>query len=249
MDQDNIVFGINSVKSMLKNKPHLVIEFFIQDVVASKKTDLISLAKEHGISVQTISKQKLDKWLKDANHQGVVLRIKNAELITEKEFLSNFDFENPKNVFLILDEIKDPRNFGAILRTANALGVTAVIIPKDNSVSVNATVRKVSCGATEVTSIVKANNIARLLESLKQKGVWIMGTTLAENSQKISECDFSGPIALVMGSEDKGIRQLTVKHCDYLVHIPMKGSVESLNVSVATGIFLFEVVQRLEKNM
>ncbi len=238
---DNIVFGINSVKSMLTQNPHLVIEFFAQAGKSQKKSELIALAKKHSIPVKSISKQKITKHFGDCNHQGVFLKIKATKILIESEFFANFDFNNSKNIFLILDEIQDPHNFGAILRTANALGVAAVIITKDKSVGVNAAVRKVSCGASEITPIVRVNNLSRFLKELKQKGVWVVGTILDENSEPLSTFKCSGPVALVVGREGKGMRELTAKNCDYLVHIPMEGEIESLNVSVATGIFLYSI--------
>jgi 23S rRNA (guanosine2251-2'-O)-methyltransferase len=142
---------------------------------------------------------------------------------------------------LVLDVIQDPHNFGAILRTAEAFSVDAVIITKDNSVKVTETVRKVASGAAEIIPIVEVTNLSRFLQTLKDKGVWIVGSILDINAQSLYKLDLTMPIALIVGSEGQGIKQLTVKNCDFLAYIPLSGSIESLNVSVATGILLAEV--------
>ena len=144
---------------------------------------------------------------------------------------------------LVLDGVTDPHNLGACLRTADAAGALAVIVPKDKSATLNATARKVACGAAEVVPLVAVTNLARTLEKLQKRGVWIVGTA-GEASQELYSQDLSGPIALVMGAEGKGMRRLTHEHCDYLVRLPMAGSVSSLNVSVATGVCLFEALRQ-----
>jgi 23S rRNA (guanosine2251-2'-O)-methyltransferase len=146
-------------------------------------------------------------------------------------------------LLLVLDGVTDPHNLGACLRTADAAGALAVIVPKDKSATLNATARKVACGAAEVVPLVAVTNLARTLEKLQKRGVWIVGTA-GEASQELYSQDLSGPIALVMGAEGKGMRRLTREHCDYLVRLPMAGSVSSLNVSVATGVCLFEALRQ-----
>nr|MBP8771300.1 23S rRNA (guanosine(2251)-2'-O)-methyltransferase RlmB [Thiopseudomonas sp.] len=142
-------------------------------------------------------------------------------------------------LLLVLDGVTDPHNLGACLRTADAAGVHAVIIPKDKSATLNSTVRKVACGAAEVVPLVAVTNLARALEKLRQKGLWVVGTA-GDAEQTLYQQDMTGPLILVMGAEGTGMRRLTREHCDYLVHLPMQGSVSSLNVSVATGVCLFE---------
>ena len=139
----------------------------------------------------------------------------------------------------MLDGVTDPHNLGAVLRTADAAGVHAVIIPKDKSATLNATVRKVACGAAEVVPLVAVTNLARALEKLRQKGLWVVGTA-GDAEQTLYQQDMTGPLIVVMGAEGSGMRRLTREHCDYLVHVPMQGTVSSLNVSVATGVCLFE---------
>jgi 23S rRNA (guanosine2251-2'-O)-methyltransferase len=149
-------------------------------------------------------------------------------------------------MLLVLDGVTDPHNLGACLRSAEAAGVDAVIVPKDKSADLNATVRKVACGAAETMPFVRVTNLARTLEKLKQQGIWLYGTA-GEAAQSVFEVDLKGPVALVMGAEGKGMRRLTREHCDYLVNLPMAGAVSSLNVSVATGICLFEAVRQRAK--
>ena len=144
---------------------------------------------------------------------------------------------------LILDGITDPHNLGACLRTADAAGAHAVITPKDKSATLNATASKVACGAAETVPLIQVTNLARTLTQLKERGVWLLGTA-GESATSIYQADLTGPLALVMGAEGKGMRRLTREHCDGLLHIPMAGSVSSLNVSVATGVCLFEAVRQ-----
>jgi 23S rRNA (guanosine2251-2'-O)-methyltransferase len=146
-------------------------------------------------------------------------------------------------LLLVLDGVTDPHNLGACLRTADAAGAQAVIVPKDKSATLNATVRKVACGAAEVIPLVAVTNLARTLEKLQKKGLWVVGTA-GEAEQMIYQLDMTGPTVLVMGAEGKGMRRLTREHCDYLAKLPMGGSVSSLNVSVATGVCLFEAVRQ-----
>ena len=146
-------------------------------------------------------------------------------------------------LLLVLDGVTDPHNLGACLRTADAAGALAVIVPKDKSATLNATVRKVACGAAEVIPLVAVTNLARTLEKLQQRGLWLVGTA-GEAEQELYQQDMTGPTVLVMGAEGKGMRRLTREHCDYLVRLPMAGSVSSLNVSVAAGVCLFEAVRQ-----
>lgn len=241
--KEELVYGINTITGLLENKPELIKEIFCTDTNDNRKQKIVKLAAKNNIAIQKINKSRIDSWLENSNHQGIVAKIKSSGFLSEEEFFAKFNF-NPKSLFLILDGIQDPQNFGAILRTANAAGVDAVIITKDNSVKITPVVRKIASGAAEITSIVQVKNLARFMKKIKQEGVWIVGTTL-ENSQPIYEIDLSAsPVALVVGAEGTGIRDLTKQNCDFLAHIPMYGVMESLNVSVATGICLFEISRK-----
>jgi len=173
----------------------------------------------------------------------VVAEVSPSQVWGEPMLDELLDRSEAPPLLLVLDGVTDPHNLGACLRTADAAGALAVIVPKDKSATLNATVRKVACGAAEVVPLVAVTNLARTLEKLQKRGVWIVGTA-GEASQELYSQDLSGPIALVMGAEGKGMRRLTREHCDYLVRLPMAGSVSSLNVSVATGVCLFEALRQ-----
>jgi 23S rRNA (guanosine2251-2'-O)-methyltransferase len=184
----------------------------------------------------------MDAWV-DGVHQGVVAEVSPSQVWGDAMLDELLDRTEGAPLLLVLDGVTDPHNLGACLRTADAAGALAVIIPKDKSATLNATVRKVACGAAEVIPLVAVTNLARTLEKLQQRGLWVVGTA-GEAEQEIYDQDLSGPIVLVMGAEGKGMRRLTREHCDFLVRLPMAGSVSSLNVSVATGVCLFEALRQ-----
>ncbi|MEE8342874.1 MAG: 23S rRNA (guanosine(2251)-2'-O)-methyltransferase RlmB, partial [Gammaproteobacteria bacterium] len=175
----------------------------------------------------------------DARHQGVVAEVEAARPGGERELVKALEKMEEPPFLLVLDRVQDPHNLGACLRSADAAGVHGVIIPKDHSVGLTPVVRKVACGAVEAVQVYTVANLARALEHLKEAGVWIYGAA-QEASDPLYNSDLTGPIALVLGGEGKGLRRLTQERCDGLLAIPMAGSVESLNVSVAAGIMLFE---------
>jgi len=180
------------------------------------------------------------------SHQGVVAETGTAPGLGEKELPAFLEALEGPAFLLILDGVQDPHNLGACLRSANAAGVDAVIVPRDRSAPLNATARKVACGAAESLPVVRVTNLARTLRSIREAGVWVYGAT-GEAESTFYETDLSGPLALVLGGEGRGLRRLTREHCDGLLSIPMAGSISSLNVSVAAGIFLFEARrQRVE---
>lgn len=246
--KDNMIFGIHAAKQMLENSPDKILELLVQTGnVSERLAQEIALAKQQGISVQFFDKQKLDALCDDGNHQGLVLRCKALEQKNEKqleEFVQNLMQQEVVPLLLVLDNITDPHNLGACLRSAAAAGVQAVILPKDKSATINATVRKVAAGAADNLNIFVVTNLARSLDKLKEAGIWLVGTALDERAQNLYQCDLSGPIALVMGSEGQGLRRLTQDKCDYLCYLPMVGAMQSLNVSVATGICLFEALRQ-----
>lgn len=247
MTNDNIIYGINPITQMLGTMPNKILEITIsQDKNDPRMQKIIALAKEHSIAVHRIDPKKLAKMFATENHQGIIAKIKATSLLSENDLASLLkSTDNP--LFLILDGVQDPHNFGACLRTADAAGVTAVIIPKDNAVGITPVVRKVASGAADTVPIVQVSNLARVMRDLQELGCWIVGTD-GEGTQNIYDVDLKGSIAIVMGAEGEGMRQLTKKHCDFLAKIPMQGTVESLNVSVATGICLFEAQrQRLNR--
>ena len=239
------VYGLHAVQSALKHQTDSVTNlYFDQRRQDQRLHQVLELAKKQGVKCQAISKEEILKLAGSEQHQGVLIEIEDRQHQPSLEDLLDNLSEPP--LLLILDGITDPHNLGACLRTADAAGVHAVIYPKDKSASLNATVRKVACGAAEVIPVYPVTNLARCMEQLQQRGIWIVGTA-GEAEKNLYDMQLTGPMALVMGAEGKGMRRLTREHCDHLAKLPMAGSVSSLNVSVATGVCLFEIVrQRLQ---
>lgn len=194
------------------------------------------------IPVRLQTRAELDA-LCDGNHQGVALLVRPGKLHDEHYLWELLADLSVPPFLLILDGVTDPHNLGACLRSADAAGVQAVIVPKDNSAGMNETVRKVACGAAETVPLIPVTNLARTMKQLQEQGVWIVGTS-GDAQVPVFSAPFTGPLAVVMGAEGTGMRRLTREHCDHLIYIPMAGSVSSLNVSVATGICLFEAVRQ-----
>ncbi|QAB15612.1 23S rRNA (guanosine(2251)-2'-O)-methyltransferase RlmB [Hydrogenovibrio thermophilus] len=243
MKQDTL-YGIHAIEKFLKQSPHLVYSLVFQKGVENKRIQgLMAQAKSLGIQYQFEPKSYFNRF--DAVHQGVVATIAKQAELQESDLLSMMETES-QPVFLFLDEVQDPHNLGAILRTADAVGVTAVVLPKHNSVGVNATVRKVACGAAETVKVVVVANLARTLKTMQQSGLWVTGLA-GETDSTIYDMDFTGSVGLVMGAEGSGLRKLTREICDHLAAIPMVGAVESLNVSVATGVTLYEVFRQRQR--
>jgi len=252
---DQLIYGIHAVKSALnycleqsdsedssQSETSVSVVFVDRGRKDNRVNSIIELAKKKSIKVTFVTRTKLDE-LVDANHQGVVAQSSTPKLKTESyldDFLQNLQ-EPP--FLLVLDGVTDPHNLGACLRTADAAGVHAIIVPKDKSASLTPTVRKVASGADQSVPLIYVTNLARTLKLLKSYQIWVIGTA-GETDETIYSSNLTGPLALVMGMEGKGMRRLTRENCDSLVKIPMFGSVESLNVSVATGISLFEAVRQ-----
>lgn len=244
--KNNTVHGIHAILGILQKHPHVVRELFVQqDKEEQRVQELLDLAKNLNIKPQFTTKHKLDALAGDVHHQGVVAVIAAATTTYTERDLPKLlaDLTEPP-LLLCLDEVKDPHNLGACLRVANAVGVHAVIAPKNNATGITSVVTKVAAGAAYVTPFIQVTNLVRAMEMLKQEDVWFYGTVV-DAPQAIYETKFSGGIALVMGAEDAGLRRLTQEHCDFLMSIPMYGDVASLNVSVATGICLYEIKRQL----
>jgi 23S rRNA (guanosine2251-2'-O)-methyltransferase len=202
---------------------------------------MIELARSHSIAVHEYERRQLDEMVA-ANHQGVIASVQQV-VWGEQDLQAIVESAGNRTLLLILDGVQDPHNLGACLRTANAAGVHAVIAPRDRSVGLTAAVRKVASGAAEATPFIQVSNLGRSLRWLKEQGVWIAGLS-GEGERELYSIDLSGPLALVLGAEGSGLRHLTGELCDYQLRIPMRGTVESLNVSVATGICLYEVLRQ-----
>lgn len=240
--QSEIIFGFHSVESVIRNDPVNILQFLVETNRHDKRIkQLIEFAESQGISVDYLKKTDLEKQAGSKKTQGVAVRYKSAAKINEH---SLEDFLQKENVFLlVLDGVTDPHNLGACLRTADAAGVDAVIVPKDRAAGITPTARKVACGAADTMPFFQVTNLARTLKLLKDNEVWITGTA-GEAENNLYDIKLTGKLALVMGAEEKGMRRLTRENCDQLVKMPMAGQVESLNVSVATGVCLFEAVRQ-----
>lgn len=244
MSENVIIFGIHAVQSLIKKQPQRIIRLAVlQDRNDQRIQSIIVEAKQNKIKVDFFARQQLDRMAENENHQGVVAHCQKANHYTEHDLEALLENINEKPFLLILDGVQDPHNLGACLRTADAAGVHAVIAPKDKSVGLTPTVSKVASGAAENIPFIQVTNLARTLRFLKEKNIWIFGAA-GEAEQSVFQADLKGSIALVLGAEGTGLRRLTREHCDVLLNIPMQGSVSSLNVSVATGIFLFEAVRQ-----
>lgn len=234
------VYGIHAVSALLAHHPKRVKQLWLARGRQDASVDALrEQAHAARIEVRDIERSELDDKV-DGVHQGVLAMVSPSQIWGENMLDELLERATEPPLLLVLDGVTDPHNLGACLRTADAAGVHAVIIPKDKSATLNATVRKVACGAAEVVPLVAVTNLSRTLQKLQQKGIWIAGTA-GEAEASIYQQNLTGPLALVMGAEGKGMRRLTREHCDYLVKLPMLGSVSSLNVSVATGVCLFEI--------
>lgn len=237
------IFGLHAVRSVLAHEPDQVqVLHVVSGKVNARLQELVTLAMANSITVDYCPRRELDQ-LVSGRHQGVVavVGVQPVQQFNDLgAFLEGLD-HHP--FLLVLDGVTDPHNLGACMRSANAAGVDALITPKDKSVGITPVVRKVASGAVEATPLFQVTNLARTLEQLKAVGVWIYGLSDAA-TQTLYEIDLRGPLALVLGAEGKGIRRLTAEKCDALLSIPMHGSVSSLNVSVATGVSLFEAVRQ-----
>lgn len=238
------IFGIHAATTTLNRDSKRVKGMWVQKGRNDNRMQkLLDLAAQQGIRMQWTSRKELDDMAEGGVHQGVVVAVEPIQAKNEQFLDSMLDKLEEPAFLLVLDGVTDPHNLGACLRTADAAGVHAVIAPKDKSAPLNATASKVACGAAEVVPYVLVTNLARTLKDLQQRGIWITGTA-GEAQTLIYDADLKGPMALVMGAEGKGMRRLTREHCDHLVKIDMAGEVSSLNVSVATGVCLFEAVRQ-----
>ena len=239
-----LIYGIHAVDSLLRQRPQEVVRLWVQAGREDKRVSgLMDLARNQGVKLEREPRHLMDERV-NGRHQGVIAEI----LATQREWdepalFSLLDSLERPALLLVLDGVTDPHNLGACLRSADAAGVDAVIVPRDKSADLNATVRKVACGAAEVIPFLRVTNLARTLDALKARGIWLFGAA-GEAENTIYNSDLRGSLAIVMGAEGSGLRRLTRESCDHLVKLPMAGSVSSLNVSVATGVCLFEVVRQ-----
>jgi 23S rRNA (guanosine2251-2'-O)-methyltransferase len=237
---ERFVYGIHAVTQFLKQSPDRCLALYCADRRNPRLLELVEQARSQGVEVRMEKRERLTQLGGGDKHQGCLLEI--IDSTTTLNFDQCLQAINANTLLLVLDGVQDPHNLGACLRSADACGVDAVIIPRDRSVKVNATVRKVAAGGAESVPVIEVTNLVRSLKEIKQAGVWVYGSS-GEAPDSLYGHDYSGPIALVMGAEGSGLRRLTMESCDHLVKLPMRGQVESLNVSVATGICLYEILR------
>ncbi len=243
----DIIFGIHAIENALKVSDQVQCVWLQKDAQNKRLLRLHKVLEKSQVELRRVSLKELDK-LCDARHQGVVASIKKVHLKSENDLKKKLktwtgeDRDAP--LILILDCIEDPRNLGACLRSADAAGVTAVVFSKDKSASITSIAHKTAAGAVEHLEIFQVTNLVRAIDAIKAAGIWVYGTSLEVGSQNIYETELKGAVAVVVGNEGKGLRHLVKQSCDHLIHIPMAGEVQSLNVSVATGIALFEVIRQ-----
>lgn len=241
---DHEIYGIHAVQAALNNPRRTIKKLYInQDRAESRLQTLLEKAEARGIVIEKLSSQALNKRFPDVTHQGVAAHTGALPEYVESDIASLLESSQTPALILILDGVTDPHNLGACLRTADAAGVDFVIIPKDKSASITPVVSKVACGAAESIPVVRVTNLARAIATLKDQGVWVYGAA-GEAETSLYNLDTKTSLALVMGAEGSGLRRLTRDLCDGLFSLPMHGEVSSLNVSVATGVSLYEVVRR-----
>jgi 23S rRNA (guanosine2251-2'-O)-methyltransferase len=239
------IYGMHAVRVMLERHPERVHSVRIAEGREDPRVRAIdALARRHQRPVQRVEVHALKRLLGDVAHQGVAADITPLPPWTEDELLAALQSASAP-LLLALDGVQDPHNLGACLRSADACGALAVIVPRDRAAQVTPTVRKVAVGAAETTPVVVVTNLVRTLKLLKQAGLWVVGADAA-GDKSAHEADLKGPVVLVLGAEGTGLRHLTQQNCDFLVRLPQLGAVESLNVSVAAGMLLYEAVRQRE---
>lgn len=247
MSEAALVIGLHAVQAVLEKQPERVEGLLLQKGRDDARiAGIEKLARAAGMVIERREARELDQLAGQGRHQGAIARLKPAGIQGEGFLDELLDRVGPQPFVLVLDGVQDPHNLGACLRSADAAGVHAVVVPRDRAAGLSPTVRKVASGAAETTPLVQVVNLARTLRHLKERGLWLVGAA-GDADQDLYAADLKGPLALVMGSEGEGLRRLTREACDFLVRIPMRGTVESLNVSVATGVLLFEAVRQRVK--
>jgi 23S rRNA (guanosine2251-2'-O)-methyltransferase len=236
----NFVYGLHAINAVLERAPERLLELWVaQPRDDSRTRDLRDRAERAGVRIQSVGGEALAKLVGDVAHQGAVAAVRPLKAWDEHDLIEALSQVAEDPLLLILDGVTDPHNLGACLRTADAAGAHAVLIPKDRAAAVDGVVRKVAAGAAEFVPVASVTNLARALDMLKERGIWVVGTD-GEAPQTLYAADLKRPLALVLGAEGSGMRRLTRERCDFMVRIPMAGQVESLNVSVAAGVALFE---------
>jgi 23S rRNA (guanosine2251-2'-O)-methyltransferase len=244
MAEPSLVHGLHAVRWLLQRHPERVRQVWLQKGRDdARAAEIGTLARQAGIAIQNAEARTLDSMTAEASHQGVVAAVAPSQPWDEAQLQRQVTALQEPALLLLLDGVQDPHNLGACLRTADACGAHAVIVPKDRAVGLNATVRKVAAGAAETVPLVTVTNLARAMRALKEQGIWLIGLA-ADAAQRCCDTDLTGAVGIVMGGEGEGLRRLTRESCDLLASLPMSGAIESLNVSVAAGMALYEATRQ-----
>lgn len=244
-ESGEMIAGKNPVLEAVRSGRDINKIWIAEGVKKSGVKELLDLARERGLLVQFVPKQKIEQ-LSSANHQGIVASVAAYQYAALDDLFEVAKGRNEDPFFLILDELEDPHNLGSIMRTADAIGVHGIIIPKRRSVGLTATVAKASTGAIEHVPVCRVNNLSQTVDELKERGIWIAGTD-AKGSIDYRKLDATLPLAIIIGSEGKGMSRILKEKCDFLYHLPMVGHVNSLNASVAAALLMYEVYRKRQE--
>ncbi|MGR9108394.1 MAG: 23S rRNA (guanosine(2251)-2'-O)-methyltransferase RlmB [Gammaproteobacteria bacterium] len=236
--------GIHAVRAALDYTPQKIVRAWLDQHRQDQRIREIAERLSAGnIPVESVTRKRLDALCQEHNHQGVVIEIQLPREHSEKVLFDRLEAQDSVPFYLVLDQVQDPYNLGACLRSADAAGIHGIVLPKDRAVGMTPTVCKVASGAAEFVPLYRVTNLCRTLQHMKKSGLWLIGAD-AQATQTVFEADLKGPLALVIGAEGHGLRRLTREQCDLLLRLPMAGKIENLNLSVAAGIFLFEAVRQ-----
>ncbi|HNR13213.1 MAG TPA: 23S rRNA (guanosine(2251)-2'-O)-methyltransferase RlmB [Thermodesulfobacteriota bacterium] len=240
----HVIFGVNPVLEALQSNPQKIHQLFLptEDLTGKRKL-IFSLGRQHGIKIQRIPLSRFDVLVGSVVHQGVVAEVTAQEYQSLDTLVAGWKASKEKALFVVLDSIEDPHNLGAIIRTAHVVGSHGVIVPKHRSAPLSGTAVKAAAGASAHIPVCRVPNLVSALNSLKQEGIWIAGTS-EKATRQLYQLDLTMDLAVVIGSEGKGMHELVIKTCDFLISIPTKGTIHSLNASVAAGVVLFEVLRQ-----
>ena len=236
------IFGRNPVIEALRSDSEINKIYLAKGELQGSAKEIVALAQEKGVQIQTVERAKLDQMFPKENHQGVAASIAEANYVDWQDVLESARKKGEDPLLIILDELEDPHNLGAILRSADAVGAHGVIIPKRRAVALTAGVAKAAAGAVAYVPVARVSNLAQTIEALKKEGVWVAGAAMG--GTEVYKQNLTGPLAIVIGSEGKGLGRLVAEKCDFLISLPMQGKINSLNASVATGVILYEVLRQ-----
>jgi len=241
---EQLIYGVHAVKAALKYDPGNIVEAWVEQHRHDRRIQpLVAHMEGLPLRLHRVPRRELDRLAEGEVHQGIIARYRGQPILGEADLQGRLDELREEPFLLVLDQIQDPHNLGACLRIADAAGMHGVIAPRDRAVGLTPTVHKVASGAAQSVPFFQVTNLARTLRSLKDRGVWLAGAA-GEAERSVFEANLAGPLAIAMGAEDTGLRRLTRELCDFLVRIPMHGTVDSLNASVATGVIAFEALRQ-----